>query len=135
MNDEGQDFDLLDLHNFYIFFEDICTRKYANKTSTEKMNSPSDRNISILKICREALTYKLSNIGIKGLFFECIQNIYSNYTIRQPSTAKLELNRDTLCSSCLKYSLTTCQLNLTKNHGDRQCLILMVSESPFALCR
>ena len=34
------------------------------------------------QVCREALIYKLSDIGIKGPFFECIQNMYSNSTTR-----------------------------------------------------
>ena len=29
------------------------------------------------RVCREALIYKLSNIGIKGPFFECTRNMYS----------------------------------------------------------
>ena len=32
------------------------------------------------RVCREALICKLSDIGIKGPFFECIQNMYSNST-------------------------------------------------------
>ena len=66
----------------------------------------------------------------------CIQNMYSNSTTRIKLIKKVSaainvqvgMNRDTLCRpSCFKYSLTTHQQNLTKNHLERQCLILMVT--------
>ena len=34
------------------------------------------------RVCREALMYKLSGLGIKGPFFQCIKSMYSNSTTR-----------------------------------------------------
>ena len=52
MNDEGQDFDLFDLQNFYIFFKDLYKKRWEqnkhgdNESSVEYISG--DRDISIL---------------------------------------------------------------------------------------
>ena len=68
MNDEGQDFDLFDLQNFYIFFKDLYKKrceqnKHGENESTVEYPS-SDQNISILN---KSFTIDEINIVIKKL--------------------------------------------------------------------
>ena len=68
MNDEGQDFDLFDLQNLYIFFKDLYKKrceqnKHGENESTVEYPS-SDQNISILN---KSFTIDEINIGIKKL--------------------------------------------------------------------
>ena len=68
----------------HILTMNTCIQKYLGKK--EYMYACFiDYQKAFDTVCREALLYKLYNLGINGRFFECLKNMYSN------SKAKIKL--------------------------------------------
>ena len=70
--------------NDHVFTLTTCIDKYT-KQNKRLYTCFVDYRKAFDTVCREALLYKLSQIGIKGSFFDCVQYMY------QHSKAKLKL--------------------------------------------
>ena len=70
--------------NDHVFTLSTCVEKYT-KNKKRLYTCFVDYRKAFDTVCREALLYKLSNLGIKGNFFRCVQHMYQN------SSAKLKL--------------------------------------------
>ena len=63
--------------------------KYTKKLKKRVFACFVDYRKAFDTVCREALMYKLSNLGVAGSFFACLQNMYSNSVTRIKLIQKL----------------------------------------------
>ena len=58
------------------------TEKYVTRGKGRLYSCFVDYKKAFDRVCREALMYKLTNLGINGPFFNCVKDMYSNSTTR-----------------------------------------------------
>ena len=63
--------------------------KYTKKLKKRVFACFVDYRKAFDTVCREALMYKLNHLGIRGSFFACLQNMYSNSVTRIKLIQKL----------------------------------------------
>ena len=90
MNDEGQDFDLFDLQNFYIFFKDLYKKRCEQNKHRENESSVEDRDISMLN---KSFTIDEINTAIGKLksIKSVSLDLISNEMFKNSSTGMREL--------------------------------------------
>ena len=77
-----------------------CISKYAEHVSNGRLYSCFvDFAKAFDTVCREALLYKLWNMGIRGRFFYCLQHMYSNSSAKVKLLNKLSDKIDVLCGT------------------------------------
>ena len=69
----------------HIFTLSTCIDKYVKESKGKLYSCFVDFAKAFDTVCREALLYKIWQLGIKGNFFRCLEDMY------QKSTAKIKL--------------------------------------------
>ncbi|XP_063691187.1 uncharacterized protein LOC134823582 [Bolinopsis microptera] len=75
--------------NDHILTLNTIIEKYAKKEKKRLFACFVDYRKAFDSVCREALLFKLSNMGIAGKFFECISHMYNNSSTRVKLIQKL----------------------------------------------
>ena len=77
-----------------------CINKYTQHVQKGRLYSCFvDYAKAFDTVCREALLYKLWNLGIQGRFFRCLDYMYSNSSARVKLLNKLSERIDILCGT------------------------------------
>jgi len=76
-----------------------CISKYVTKQKRRLYACFVDYSKAFDSVCREALLYKLWDYGVRGKFFRCMQNMYSNSSAKIKLLGKLSETIEVLCGT------------------------------------
>ena len=76
-----------------------CIEKYVARSKQRLYSCFVDYAKAFDTVCREALLFKLWNMGIQGQYFSCLQHMYTNSSAKVKLLNKLSEKLDILCGT------------------------------------